>query len=121
MVKKVFMNHSLLNNELRVTDGDLTYADDIGSEEKYGLNLSASLLCEDGEIPIIGSIVMDPETGEPQMDADTQFVRYPNGLTGNERDVVLRDQEAIILMERIYKEYTKKDDAWEPRDESQIE
>lgn len=71
----------------------IEYVDDIGSEEKDGLGISATLNFKGEDITVLGSVVIEDD--EPVIeDRGTSFVAYPDGLI--EDAVVLLEGEAAV-------------------------
>lgn len=86
---------------------DVEYVADIGSEKRYGLGVSGDLNIDEETVRVLGSVVLNEESGEPVLGKGTSFHAYPNGLAQDSLQL-LTSQEAVNAIAHIYKN-TKSD------------
>lgn len=105
-----------LLNTLSV-DG-IEYVADIGTDKYYGLSCSGAVYDGGEEVRVLGSVVMDEQSGAPVVTDGTSFVAYPDGM--KEKHVVLLDgEEAVEAMQTLF-ERDFGGEAYVPREEVDI-
>lgn len=78
-----------------VLDDEIEHVRDIGIDKKYGIGLSGSVLHEGEEISVLGSVVLEPDTGDAVLeDEGTAIHAYPDGLV--EKGVELLNGEEAV-------------------------
>ena len=84
-----------------VIDKEIEHVRDIGIDKKYGIGLSGSILHEGEEVRVLGSVVLEPDTGEPVLeDEGTAIHSYPDGLV-EDAVVLLEAGEAVEAVEEL--------------------
>lgn len=90
---------------------EIEYVRDIGTDKKYGIALSGRVPHEGENISVLGSVVLDPDTGSPSLEhkrqsdfhsvpPETSIHAYPNGLL-YESVEILSGQDAVEAIEEL--------------------
>lgn len=102
-------------NKLTVTEfvenftfdsGSLEYVADIGLEKEYGLAVTGVLTDNGQEFHVLGSVVLDEQNGEPNIEhKGTNFVIPKHRTAANEDEIsVLTGKDAVLAMKQLYEQ-----------------
>lgn len=84
-----------------VLDREIEHVRDIGVDKEYGIGVSGSILHEGEEVRVLGSVVLNPDSGEPAVNHEgTSYHAYPNGLTENGVEL-LAGEQAVEATEEL--------------------
>lgn len=99
----------------KVDEDGVEYVFDIGADsEEYGLKVSGDLHYQGEKFSVVGSVVLDPKTGDSRkFDEKNEFVAYTIG-THNEKIPLFQGDEAYTVMERLYQNQIGTTDIYQP-------
>lgn len=83
-----------------MTVEEIEYVLHIDKEDMYGLYVEGKVRYDGSYIMVLGSVMLDEESGEPVTGSGTSFHTYPSGIS-EEKIEVVSGQSAISAMEEI--------------------
>lgn len=86
----------------QIDDVETEFVNDIGVEKYYGVGLRATLYTDAGDkVNVLGSLVLDPETGSQADHTDPQIFAYPEGMLEGEKTLV-SGEDAVEVFEEVF-------------------
>lgn len=101
---------------------NLSYVNDIGLVESYGIGVRGKILYDGEKVPVLGAVVLDPTTGDPVTDDKNSFTLYIDGLINNNTsEEIFQDEEAYTVMEELYTQVHGDSDMYQKREDVDID
>lgn len=82
---------------------EVEYVLHIDKEDMYGIYVEGQVQYNGSDTIVLGSVMLDEDSGDPVTGSGTSFHTYPNGIS-EEKIEVVSGQDAISAMETICKQ-----------------